>query len=162
MIQADDIYGFEIRRANGKPVKLNEYKGKSLLIVNTASHCGFTPQYAGLESLYNDYKDSGFVILGFPCNQFGHQEPGTAEDIKKFCETNYHISFPVFQKIEVNGQNALPLYKYLKKSAPGILGIRRIHWNFTKFLVNREGKVIRRFAPSSTPDSLRKHIEKVL
>jgi len=158
----ENIYDFEIRTIDGERTKLADYKGKTLLIVNTASQCGFTPQYEGLEKLYREYKDSGFVILGFPCNQFGKQEPGTSEEIKNFCETNYDITFPVFEKIEVNGPETFPLYRYLKKTAPGILGIRRIHWNFTKFLVSREGKVLHRFAPATTPDSLRKHIEKAL
>jgi glutathione peroxidase len=162
MTYPEDIYAFEARTIDGEPAKLADYKGKTLLIVNTASHCGFTPQYAGLEKLYREYKDSGFAILGFPCNQFGKQEPGTGEEIKNFCETNYNISFPVFEKIEVNGPGTFPLYRYLKKAAPGVLGIRRIHWNFTKFLVSREGKVLHRFAPATTPDALRKHIEKAL
>ena len=136
------------------PVQLDRYKGKVLLIVNTATGCRFTPQYEGLEDLYLLYKDLGLVVLGFPCNQFGHQAPGTEEEIKEFCDLNYGVTFPQFAKIDVNGDNESPLYKWLKKEKAGFLGTRSIKWNFTKFLVDRNGNVIRRFAPSDTPKDI--------
>ena len=156
------IYQFKLNRLDGSGTSMQEYQGKVLLIVNTASQCGFTPQYEGLESLYKKYKDQGFAVLGFPCNQFGAQEPGNATEIDNFCETQYHISFPLFAKIEVNGDNAHPLYKYLKSKAKGILGSGAIKWNFTKFLVNRKGDVVERFAPMTTPDTIGKEIEHLL
>jgi len=139
-----------------------DYTGKVLLIVNTASHCGFTPQYAGLEALYQRYRERGLVVLGFPCNQFGSQEPGDAEEIAGFCQKNYGVSFPMFAKIEVNGDDAHPLYQYLKKAAPGLLGSEAIKWNFTKFLVNRQGEVNERYAPATAPESIANDIEKLL
>lgn len=139
-----------------------DYAGKILLIVNTASHCGFTPQYADLEALYQRYREQGLVVLGFPCNQFGSQEPGDAEEIASFCQKNYGVSFPMFAKIDVNGNDAHPLYQYLKKAAPGLLGSEGIKWNFTKFLVDRQGAVIGRYAPATAPESIAGDIEKLL
>jgi glutathione peroxidase len=133
-----------------------------MLIVNTASHCGFTPQYAALEALYQRYRERGLVVLGFPCNQFGSQEPGEAEEIASFCQKNYGVSFPMFAKIEVNGNEAHPLYQYLKKAAPGLLGSEGIKWNFTKFLVDRQGEVVERYAPATAPESIARDIEKLL
>ena len=144
---------------NGGPICLDEFRGQVLLIVNTASKCGYTPQYAGLEQLYRAYKERGFAVLGFPCNQFGAQEPASAAEIGSFCERNYGVSFPVFAKIEVNGPQAHPLYQYLKKAKAGIFGTERIKWNFTKFLVDRHGGVIRRYAPSTKPETLTNAIE---
>jgi glutathione peroxidase len=146
-------------------VRLEEFRGKVLLIVNTASLCGFTPQYAGLEQLYRSCKERGFEVLGFPCNQFARQEPGSAGEIESFCEKNYKISFPMFAKIDVNGAEAHPLYRFLKREKPGMLGligIRRIKWNLTKFLVDRNGKVVGRFSPSTAPGKLTATIEKLL
>ena len=148
------IYDFTVLDMKKNPVKLDRYKGKILLIVNTATGCGFTPQYKGLEDLYLLYKDLGLVVLGFPCNQFGHQAPGTEEEIKEFCDLNYGVTFPQFAKIDVNGDNESPLYKWLKKEKAGFLGTRSIKWNFTKFLVDRNGNVIKRFAPSDTPKDI--------
>ncbi len=139
-----------------------DYAGKVLLIVNTASHCGFTPQYAALEALYQRYRERGLVVLGFPCNQFGSQEPGEAEEIASFCQKNYGVSFPMFAKIEVNGNEAHPLYQYLKKAAPGLLGSEGSKWNFTKFLVDRQGEVVERYAPATAPESIARDIEKLL
>jgi glutathione peroxidase len=153
---------FTAERLNGQPQALGDYAGKVLLIVNTASECGFTPQYAGLEALYQRYQDRGLMILGFPCNQFGAQEPGSADAIASFCEKNYGLSFPLFAKIEVNGDKAHPLYRHLKKSAPGVLGSEAIKWNFTKFLVDRGGAVIARYAPATTPEAIAKDIEALL
>lgn len=157
-----DIYEFSGKNIKGEDVPLKDYKGKVMLIVNTASKCGFTPQYKGLESLYKNYKDQGLEILGFPCNQFGHQEPGNADDIGEFCELNFGVTFPLFDKIEVNGPNTHPLYDYLKKEAPGLLGSGSIKWNFTKFLVDRSGKVVKRFAPTDTPEKIEKHVAKLI
>lgn len=145
------IYEFSAPRLNGKEQSLADYKGKVLLIVNTASKCGFTPQFEGLEKLYGDLKEKGLEILGFPCNQFGKQDPGTNDEIGEFCQINYGVSFPMFSKIDVNGSGADPLYKYLKSEKKGLMGSERIKWNFTKFLVNRDGKVVKRFAPTDTP-----------
>lgn len=156
------IYDFVVKKVSGEDVSLEKYKDKVLLIVNTASKCGFTPQYEGLESLYMKYKDKGFSVLGFPCNQFGHQEPGTNEDIQSFCKTEFGVSFPVFQKIEVNGENAHPLYVFLKKKAPGLLGSQKIKWNFTKFLVSSNGEKVLRFAPTTKPSGLESQIKKLL
>ena len=156
------VHDFSADSLSGKPVNLSEYKGKVLLIVNTASKCGFTPQYKGLEQLYLKYKDRGLEILGFPCNQFGAQEPGTAQEIASFCEINYGVTFSMFAKIEVNGPGAHPLFVHLKSEAPGLLGSKDIKWNFTKFLVNRDGTVADRYAPTTSPESLEKDIEKVL
>ncbi|MDT3411842.1 glutathione peroxidase [Kosakonia cowanii] len=138
---------------SGEPVPMADYAGKVVLVVNTASHCGFTPQYAGLETLYQKYAAQGLVVLGFPCNQFGKQEPGSADDIAQTCHINYGVSFPMFEKIEVNGAAAHPLFRYLKKALPGVLG-ERIKWNFTKFLIGRDGKPIKRFAPFTKPEKM--------
>jgi glutathione peroxidase len=157
-----DIYDFSARTLQGKNVSLGDFKGQALLIVNTASKCGFTPQYAGLESLYEKLSGKGLTILGFPCNQFGKQEPGSPDEIGAFCQMNYGVSFPMFDKIDVNGANAHPLYEYLKREQPGVLGTRNIKWNFTKFLVDRNGKVVDRFAPMTKPEDIEKSIGKVL
>ena len=156
------IYDFTAKSLQGKDVPLSEFKDKVLLIVNTASKCGFTPQYAGLETLYEKLSGKGLTILGFPCNQFGQQEPGGPEEIGAFCQMNYGVSFPMFDKIEVNGPKAHPLYQYLKDEQPGVLGTKNIKWNFTKFLVDRGGKVVDRFAPMTKPEDIEKSIEKVL
>ncbi|WP_041619819.1 glutathione peroxidase [Stanieria cyanosphaera] len=156
------IYDFSAIGIDGKPVSLNTYKDKVLLIVNTASQCGFTPQYKGLQELYDRYANQGFVVLGFPCNQFGQQESGNSDQIKSFCETNFGVSFPLFQKIEVNGSNAHPLYEYLTKAVPGIFGTKGIKWNFTKFLVDRSGKVVKRYPPTAKPEDLAKDIQTLL
>ena len=156
------IYDFEANRIDGKNVKLSAFKGKVLLIVNTASQCGFTPQFAGLEELHEKYADKGLVVLGFPSNQFGSQDPGTNEEIGAFCTTNYGVSFPMMEKIDVNGSNATPLYQWLTKEKPGLLGSTAIKWNFTKFLVGRDGQVRKRYAPLDTPASLTRDIEAAL
>ena len=156
------IYDFKVKNIDKEDVSLSEYKGKVLLIVNVASKCGYTPQYAGLQKLYEDYNDKGFVVLAFPCNQFAKQEPGSNEEIKEFCSTNYHVTFPLFDKIDVNGQNAHPLYKFLTASLPGLMGSKAIKWNFTKFLIDRNGVPYKRYAPAVKPDSLRADIEKLL
>ena len=157
-----NIYDCGIKTMDGQDKLLGDYKGKVLLIVNTASKCGFTPQYQGLEDLYRRYKDRGFVVLAFPCNQFGHQEPGSESEIQQFCTTRYDVSFPVFAKIEVNGANTHPLYRYLKNEKSGVLGTKAIKWNFTKFLVGRDGHVVRRYAPADKPESLTGDIEQLL
>jgi glutathione peroxidase len=156
------IYDFSAKTLQGKDVSLADYRGQALLIVNTASKCGFTPQYEGLEKLYEAHHGAGFTVLGFPCNQFGQQEPGGAEEIGAFCEINYGVNFPVFAKIDVNGEHAHPLFEYLKTEKPGILGTKNIKWNFTKFLVDRAGKVIARFAPTTKPADIEPAIQKVL
>jgi len=156
------IYDFSVDDIHGKPVKLDKYRNKVLLIVNTASKCGFTPQYKGLEALYEKLHGKGLEILGFPCNQFGAQEPGTEKEIARFCELNYGVTFPLFAKVEVNGGNAAPVYKYLKAEKPGLLGSEAIKWNFTKFLVDRKGNVLARYAPNDTPESMAGDIEKAL
>ncbi len=156
------IYDFAVKDIHGKTVKLDAYKGKPLLIVNTASKCGFTPQYKGLEALYEKLHGKGLEILGFPCNQFGEQEPGSEAEIESFCELNYGVTFPMFAKVDVNGDGAAPLYKYLKKEKPGLLGSEAIKWNFTKFLVDRDGKVIERYAPNTEPAAIAGDIEKLL
>ena len=156
------VYDFQAADLDGKEHPLAEFKGKALLIVNVASKCGFTPQYTGLEALYRKHKDQGFAVLGFPCDQFGHQEPGDAEEIRNFCSLNYDVSFPMFAKIEVNGDNAHPLYRHLKKEAKGLLGSEGIKWNFTKFLVDKHGKVVRRYAPTDKPESLEKDVAALL
>jgi glutathione peroxidase len=160
--RADDIYGFEAQSITGQPTPLSAYRGKVLLIVNTASQCGFTPQFAGLESLWKDYKDKGVVVLGFPSNQFGHQDPGSNDEIASFCSLNYGVSFPMMAKVEVNGDGAHPLYKWLTAEAPGLLGTKAIKWNFTKFLVGRDGHVLHRYAPTDKPESLAGDIDKAL
>ena len=157
-----DIYEFEVQTIKGDTAGLDSYENQVMLIVNTASKCGFTPQYEGLEALYAQYKDQGLVVLGFPCNQFGQQEQGSESDIEAFCQLNYGVSFPMFAKVDVNGDDADPLFKYLKKSQKGLLGSEKIKWNFTKFLVNRDGKVIARFAPTVKPKDLTKDIESLL
>jgi glutathione peroxidase len=156
------VYDFSAKTIRGEEQSLADYKGKVLLIVNTASKCGFTPQYKELQELYEQYRDRGFVVLGFPCNQFGHQEPGTEEEIKQFCQANYGVTFPMFAKVDVNGENAHPLFQYLKEKAPGMLGTKAIKWNFTKFLVDRNGNVIARFASQTRPSELKSEIEKLL
>ncbi|MDM0111520.1 glutathione peroxidase [Variovorax sp. J22R133] len=156
------VYDFDATSIDGKPVALKKFRGKVLLIVNTASKCGFTPQFEGLESLYQSYADKGLTILGFPSNQFGGQDPGTNEEIGAFCTKNYGVSFPMMEKIEVNGSGAAPLYQWLTKEKPGLLGSTAIKWNFTKFLVSREGKVLKRYAPLDTPESLKRDIERAL
>lgn len=156
------IYSIKVKTIDGKEQALSEYKGKVILIVNVASKCGFAKQYKALEELYDKYKNKGFVILGFPCNQFGEQEPGTNEEIKQFCSVNYGVSFPLFEKLDVNGDNTHPLYKYLKNAKPGLLGSQSIKWNFTKFLVDKYGNVVYRFASQTTPESLSDDIEKLL
>jgi glutathione peroxidase len=149
------IYDFSAKTIDGDEQKLSAYRGKTLLIVNVASKCGFTPQYEGLEALYRDFKPKGLVVLGFPCDQFGHQEPGDENEIKNFCSLNYEVTFPLFAKIDVNGPNAHPLYKYLKHEAKGLLGSEAIKWNFTKFLVDSAGSVRKRYAPTDTPESIK-------
>ena len=156
------IYDFSVQTASGVTRALAEYRGHVMLIVNTASKCSFTPQYAGLEALYRKYSSQGFVVLGFPCNQFGAQETGDISEIQTFCSLTYDVSFPLFAKIIVNGSDATPLYKYLKSAATGLLGSEVIKWNFTKFLVDREGNVLNRYAPSTKPESLESAIEAAL
>ena len=156
------LYDIEAKMIHGETRSLRDYAGKALLVVNVASKCGFTPQYTGLETLYKKYADKGLEILGFPCNQFGAQEPGSESEIATFCSTTYGVSFPMFAKVDVNGDGAHPLFKLLKHEAPGVLGTEAIKWNFTKFLVDRNGKVVRRYAPSDAPQSLEKDIEAVL
>lgn len=153
------IYDFEVKTIDGKTTTLAQYEGKVMLIVNVASRCGFTPQYDGLEALYEKYKERGLVVLGFPCNQFGSQEPGTELEIQNFCTVNFGVTFPMFAKIDVNGEHTHPLYAYLKSQQPGFLGSESIKWNFTKFLVDQEGKVIARYASATEPKSIAKDIE---
>ena len=156
------IYDFSVKTIDGKKKSMSKYKGKVMLIVNTASECGFTPQYKGLESVYKKMHDRGLEVLGFPCNQFGAQEPGDEKQIESFCEINYGVTFPMFAKIDVNGDAAAPLYKYLKKEKPGLLGSEAIKWNFTKFLIDRKGKVVERYAPNVEPEAITGDIEKLL
>lgn len=160
-VQSQSLYNFEILTIKKEKTTLAPYKGKVMLIVNTASGCGFTPQFEGLEKLYKTYQTKGFVILGFPCNQFAGQEPLDEEGIDNFCRINYGVTFPMFAKIDVNGAKTHPLYQYLKHQAPGVLGSETIKWNFTKFLVDKKGKVIHRYAPSTTPESIASDIEKL-
>jgi glutathione peroxidase len=157
-----NVYDFQATSLDGKPVDLAQYRGKALLIVNTASKCGFTPQYQGLEAVYRELHGRGLEVLGFPCNQFGSQEPGSEEEIGAFCEKNYGVSFPMFAKVDVNGDAAHPLFKHLKAEAPGVLGLEVIKWNFTKFLIGRDGKVVKRYAPQTKPEEIAGDIEKVL
>ena len=157
----NSIYDFSVKLINGKEIQLSEFKGKVLLIVNTASKCGFTPQFEGLEKLYLKYSDKGLLVLGFPCNQFNSQDPDTDENIMSFCSLNYGVTFPMFSKIEVNGKKQHPLYKYLKEKRSGFIS-GAIKWNFTKFLVNREGDVMNRFGPSTEPAEIEKYIENIL
>ncbi len=156
------LYQFSATLIDGVAISLDSFQGKVLLIVNTASKCGFTPQYAGLEELQRRYESRGFAILGFPCNQFGRQEPGSAEEIGAFCQRNYGVTFPMFSKIDVNGPSEHPLYSFLKKSRRGIFGTTRIKWNFTKFLIDRHGRAVKLFAPAAKPDSLAREIEPLL
>jgi glutathione peroxidase len=156
------VYDYSAKTLDGQDVSLADYRGKVLLIVNTASKCGFTPQFEGLEALYRDYKDRGLTILGFPCNQFGAQEPGNAEEIASFCSLTYDVTFPILAKIDVNGPSAHPLYAFLKKEQKGILGTEGIKWNFTKFLVGRDGEVVERFAPNTKPEDLKVAVEALL
>ena len=156
------IFDYSADTLGGTPTSLAEYRGQVLLIVNTASQCGFTPQYQGLEAVYQQFKQRGVSVLGFPCNQFGQQEPGQADEIGAFCEKNYGVTFPLFAKIDVNGDQAHPLFKQLKKDAPGILGTQAIKWNFTKFLVRKDGSVYKRYAPTTTPEQLIADIETLL
>ena len=156
------IYDFKAAAIDGTEADLSSFRGKVLLIVNVASKCGFTPQYTGLESLYEKFKDQGFVVLGFPCNQFGGQEPGTEAEILSFCNLEYGVTFPLFSKIDVNGANAHPLYTYLKSAKPGILGTEAIKWNFTKFLIDRSGEPIRRYAPNDKPEAIETDIQDAL
>jgi glutathione peroxidase len=157
-----NIYDFSVEDIHGEQQKLDRYKDKVMLVVNVASKCGFTPQYKGLEALYEKLHPRGFEILGFPCNQFGAQEPGSEEEIAQFCELNYGVTFPLFAKIDVNGAAAAPLYQYLKKAKPGLLGSEAIKWNFTKFLVDRKGGVVERYAPNVEPQAIAGDIEKLL
>jgi len=152
------VYDFSAKDIDGKEQNLGAYKGKAMLVVNVASKCGFTPQYKGLEALYEKLGDKGLVVLGFPCDQFGHQEPGDENEIKNFCSLNYDVRFPLFAKIDVNGADAHPLYKYLKKEAKGLLGSEAIKWNFTKFLVDKDGNVVKRYAPTDTPEAIGKDL----
>jgi glutathione peroxidase len=156
------IADFNAKLPNGEELSLADKAGKVLLVVNTASKCGFTPQYAGLEALWRKYKDRGFEVIAFPCNQFGAQEPGNAEEIANFCSLTYDVSFPLMAKVDVNGAGAVPLYDWLKSEAPGLMGTKAIKWNFTKFLIGRDGKVVRRYAPTDKPEALEKDIEKLL
>jgi glutathione peroxidase len=156
------VYDFEARRIDGQPVSLADYRGRVLLIVNTASQCGFTPQFEGLEALYRRYAEQGLVVLGFPSNQFLHQDPGSNEEIGAFCSRNYGVSFPMMEKIEVNGAGAAPLYQWLVRQAPGLLGSTAIKWNFTKFLLGRDGRVLKRYAPVDKPASIAADIEAAL
>jgi len=156
------VLSYQMPLLSGQNQDLSEFSGKVVLIVNTASECGFTYQYEGLEKLYQQYRERGLVILGFPCNQFGHQEKGDSAEIGAFCQKNYGVSFPMFDKIEVNGRGAAPLYQELKRAAPGLLGSKAIKWNFTKFLLNRAGEVVRRYAPTAKPESLAADIESLL
>ena len=157
-----NVHDFTVNDIAGKPVRLDRYDGEVMLIVNVASQCGFTPQYQGLEALQQKFHARGFDVLGFPCNQFGKQEPGTEAEIAAFCDRNYHVTFPMFAKVDVNGDGAAPLYRFLKSEKPGLLGSEAIKWNFTKFLVDRKGKVLKRYAPNDTPESIAPDIESAL
>ena len=157
-----ELYNISVKDIDMNPVDLSAYEGKTLLIVNVASKCGFTPQYKDLQSLYEKYQDQGLEVLGFPCNQFGAQEPGTNEEVKSFCDLNYNVSFKMFDKIDVNGSNASPLFKYLKHESPGIMGTEAVKWNFTKFLVNKAGQVVKRFAPKDGESEIESELQKIL
>jgi glutathione peroxidase len=161
-VSEQSIYDFAVKDINGKETSMADYRGKVLLIVNTASKCGFTPQFEGLQALYAGLSDKGLAVLGFPCNQFMNQDPGSDDTISQFCSLNYGVDFPMFSKIEVNGSGAHPLYQFLKKSAKGVMGSEKVKWNFTKFLVNREGQVVRRYPPTTKPQDIRADIEKLL
>ena len=156
------IYDYKVDDSQKNPVSLSDYKGKTLLIVNVASRCGLTPQYKGLQELYSKYSDKDFEILAFPCNQFGAQEPGSNEEIKEFCDINFNVSFKIFDKINVNGSSASPLFKHLKNEAKGVMGSEAIKWNFTKFLIDNNGRVIKRYSPQTTPDKIDKDLSKIL
>ncbi len=156
------VYDFSARTIDGDEKPLSDYQGKAMLVVNTASKCGFTPQYAGLETLWKKYQDQGLVVMGFPCDQFGHQEPGNEEEIKSFCSLSYDVSFPMFAKVDVNGEKAHPLWQFLKAEKSGLLGISAIKWNFSKFLVDKHGKVVKRYAPTDTPEKIEKDLASVL
>ena len=156
------IYDFSANKLNGQKTDLKEFEGKTIIVVNTASKCGLTPQYEGLEELYNKYKDEGLVVLGFPCNQFGNQEKGTSEDIQEFCQVNYGVSFPVFEKINVNGKDAHPLFKYLKSKLSSWLFGSAIKWNFTKFVIDKNGKPVKRFAPTTKPEKMEAYVKEIL
>ena len=156
-----NFYDFKAELLNGKTVSMDQFKGKTVVVVNTASKCGLTPQYEGLENLYKKYQDKGLVVLGFPCNQFANQEAGSSDDIKEFCQVNYGVSFPMFSKIEVNGKNAHPLYKYLKSEKGGIFG-SNIKWNFTKFVIDKSGNPVKRFSPTTKPEKMEEYIQKLL
>ncbi len=156
------VYDFSARTIDGDDKSLSDYQGKAMLVVNTASKCGFTPQYAGLETLWKKYQDQGLVVLGFPCDQFGHQEPGNEEEIKNFCSLSYDVSFPMYAKVDVNGEKAHPLWKFLKAEKSGLLGISAIKWNFSKFLVDKHGNVVKRYAPTDTPEKIEKDLASVL
>lgn len=158
----NSIYDFEAKTIDGKTVSLGDWKNKALLIVNVASKCGFTPQYEGLEQLHKEYADKGFAVLGFPCNQFGAQEPGAEAEIQTFCTTNFGVSFPMFAKVDVNGDDAHPIYEYLKDSLPGLLGIKAVKWNFTKFLVDKNGKPVKRYAPQDKPEDIASDVKELL
>ena len=157
-----DLHDIPLQTLDGAPQTLAAYRSRVLLVVNVASQCGFTPQYAGLEALYRRHRDAGLVVLGFPCDQFGHQEPGDAQEIRTFCRLRYDVSFPLFAKIEVNGPRTHPLYAQLKAAAPGLLGTQRIKWNFTKFLIDRDGRVRRRYAPTTRPEALETDVRRCL
>lgn len=156
------FFDFSVNRLNGKKADLNEYKGKTIIVVNTASKCGLAPQFEGLEHLYEKYKNEGLVVLGFPCNQFANQEKGSSDDIQEFCQVNYGVSFPMFEKIDVNGKNAHPIYKYLKSKLSGGLFGSRIKWNFTKFVIDKNGKPVKRFAPTTKPEKMEAYIKEIL
>lgn len=159
---SESVYDFVVKDSSEKDYNLAQYKGKVVLVVNVASKCGFTPQYKGLEELYREFSPKGLVILGFPCNQFGAQEPGNSEEIQQFCSLTYDVSFPIMAKINVNGKDSAPIYEHLKSKAPGILGIEAIKWNFTKFLVGKDGQVIKRYAPNTEPKDITEDIKKAL
>lgn len=159
---ASSLYEFKVKNAAGQDVDLSQYKGKVVLVVNVASKCGFTPQYDGLEALYKKYESKGLVVLGFPSNQFGAQEPGSNDEIQQFCRMNYGVTFPVMAKVDVNGDSSAPVYNFLKSSAPGLLGTEGIKWNFTKFLIGKEGQVLQRYAPQTKPEEIASDIEKAL
>lgn len=162
MAEIKNILSFSSKGLNGEEIRLSKYSGKVLLVVNTASNCGFTSQYNGLQDLYNQYSKQGFEVLGYPCNQFGSQEPGSNQEIEKFCKINYAVTFPLFSKIEVNGPSAHPLFKFLTSSKPGLLGTKAIKWNFTKFLINRNGEPVRRYSSKTTPEEISSEILKLL
>jgi glutathione peroxidase len=156
---AGNIYQFKAKLNNGQVKSLQEYKGKVLLVINTASKCGFTPQYNGLQKLYQKYQSRGLAVLGFPCDQFGHQEPGSDEQIEQFCSLSFNLSFDLFSKVDVNGPHSHPMFTFLKHAAPGIMGSKRIKWNFTKFLINKQGEVVKRYAPATKPQQISQDIE---